>query len=431
MSYEFLGTAFTADAIAVRLLDHRCHPGDAEARAMDRLPLIDLLRDRVQPTAVPALLELVTRGSDGSAGLAGSLLRRYDGEAAVRSVLEQRWVTASPYLRNRLMWRLLDAEDLDPAWQARFLGFIRSEWNTFRDFNREFYGTSERGLGRVLSRIADPTFPSQKKWVYLWSIPCLAEDPEVTCALIRGAARTVADGSLRDAEEAILTELGGQRRLPLCGSEPEAPGPKSASWGFVAEAVLASLRRGNRPSEEEADYLNRLPFIDVARDHVTDSDLQWLLEVINQESGPFAALCLSLLQKYSCRREVQDALRARWENAGPCLKAHLLWRLLDDPSLQWQWHKTLVDFVLSGEGWPVFRDVSRTFLGTPETVVTEALKRITSPAFPESKKWAYLCRVPEVAADRAAARAFVSLGCNSSDPLTRYVAEQLLERFYP
>ena len=90
--------------------------------------------------------------------------------------------------------------------------------------------------------------------------------------------------------------------------------------------------------------------------------------------------------------------------------------------------RRLFDFVL--EEWPTFREVSLRFLGAPETVVPQMLVRITDPTYLETKKWACLCRVPEAAQDRNAAKALVGLGQHLSDPFAREVSTVLLKRFF-
>jgi hypothetical protein len=110
------------------------------------------------------------------------------------------------------------------------------------------------------------------------------------------------------------------------------------------------------------------------------------------------------------------------------MQSHLLWRILDDPDLPAEWHQRLFDFVL-GE-WATFQAVSAKFLGPREELVVRTLERYADPAFPESKKWAYLCRVPRASADPKAERALLLVGMMSPHAFTRFVAEQLMNRFF-
>jgi hypothetical protein len=198
---------------------------------------------------------------------------------------------------------------------------------------------------------------------------------------------------------------------------------------FLADAVLEHLRRGAVPSEADADLLNRLPIIDWLRERVQRPDVEWLIRVIATQEGEFAGLCLSLLRKFDTGPAIQSVLQQRWSGASAFLKAHLMWRILDDPKLPEQWHEELFSFILREQD--VFHAVSLKFLGTPDTVVEKARQRYEDPQFPQSKKWSYLCRVAGVAANPGEARRFLEVALSSLDPFTRRVATTLLNRFYP
>jgi hypothetical protein len=198
---------------------------------------------------------------------------------------------------------------------------------------------------------------------------------------------------------------------------------------FLADAVVEHLRRGALPSEADADLLNRLPIVDWLRERVQRSDVEWLIHVIAAQEGEFSGLCLSLLQKFDTEPAIQSVLQQRWSGASAFLKAHLMWRILDDPKLPEEWHEELFSFVLREQD--VFHAVSLKFLGTPETVVEEAHRRYEGPQFPQSIKWSYLCRVAGVAANPGEGRRFLEVALSSSDQFTRRVATTLPNRFYP
>jgi len=212
-----------------------------------------------------------------------------------------------------------------------------------------------------------------------------------------------------------------EQRMP--DSERNHPG-----LSFPADAVVESLRQGHVPTEQDADWLNRLPIVDFLRSRMTEDDLRWLWPVIENESGERFGLHLSLLRMFTTRRDVQQRLQQRWQTADAFGKAHLIWRILDDPQLPEEWHRKLFRFVLGD--WEEFQKVSLKFLGTPSNVVQQALKRIGDTSFPDSKKWAYLCRVPTVSDDPEAAKALVKLGLLMRDDFTREVAAELLNRFF-
>jgi hypothetical protein len=426
MDFAFAATGFVADAIIDHLRSGN-YPTDSEAIFLDRRPLIDGLRQRINENDIPRLLNIVRVESGPRAGLACSLLRNFVQQDQVKSCFEARWASATAFLKNRLMWRLLDIPELPQAWHRRFFDFILNEWSTFRDFNLVFYGGSQQALGSILSRMMDQSFPDSKKWIYPCSAIGVVEDQGAVRALVH-LGRSMNDPFAREVADALL-----QRFFPdeghngaECGA---TPGREAAlDLCFVADAIISYLRKGNLPTEEEADYLNRLPIIDELRGRIGEGDQQWVFEIVERESGEVGGLYLSLLRRLDSQANVQLRLHKRWEVADAFLKAHLMWRILDDPYLPPEWHEKLFDFVL--KEWDTFNKVSLKFLGDSQTVVLQALKRIGDSTFPDTKKWAYLCRVPQAAEDKEAARALVTLGLSMSDKFTQQVAEVLLKRFF-
>ena len=426
MGTEFMRAPFVADAI-VAALKSGSYPSDAEARVLDRRPLIDLLRQRIGNADVRDLLTIVEDGSDGVAGFAVSLLRHHVKQKSVRTCFEARWSKARPHLKNRLMWRLLDDPNLDKAWHERFFDFVQKEWPTFRDFNRDFYGEPGKALASLLNRLADPTFPESKRWIYLCSAPEVVDDRDAAKAIV-SLGLSAKDPFQRQVAQKLLKRFFPKKDE---GTSPPAPAAKLARdvpLGFLAAAIVRHLRSGNKPSKQEADYLNRLPIIDALRAQITKEDLPWLFGVVEGKPGEVAAFYLSLVRRFTGEKAVQRRLRSLWKRPNAFMRAHLMWRLLDDPHLPKAWHERLFKFVLAE--WKTFQAVSLKFLGTPETVVTQALKRIGDSSFPETKKWAYLCRVPQVAQDQEAAKALVTLGRSMPDPFARKVAGVLLQRFF-
>lgn len=198
---------------------------------------------------------------------------------------------------------------------------------------------------------------------------------------------------------------------------------------FVACALLEKLRSGELPSERDAATINRYPFVDGLRRKIEATDLSWILGAIDAGKPELAGLLISLLRNLSTRGEVIENLQRHWQSGTPSLKAHLLWRVLDRPGLPREQKQEILDFIL--EHWAVFNRVSSAFLGSAETIIPNALKRLADPSFPPEKKWAYLCRVIEPAADKQAAKALLSLHLNHEDEFMRHTARTLLDRFFP
>jgi len=425
MMYEFLRSDFVADALVNRFEQGR-FPDDGQAFLFDRRFIIDGLRSRLSATFVPMLMRIVDTQGGAAAGLAAALLRPYIHTTEVREAFQRRWKSASPYLRNRLMWQLLSDRNLSPYWQETFLHFLIADWEVCRDFHYAFYGPREQALDRFLHRLGDSSLADGEKWIYL------------CCALGEVRDRNAGDvlislGSTMGTFAHRLTKALVER---IFASTETAPRDHRSSdfeqdrsgLGFAADAIAHFLRQGHGPAEQEADWLNRLPIVDFLRSRMTEDDLRWIWPAIENESGERLGLHLSLLRMFTTRRDVQQRLQQRWQTADAFGKAHLIWRILDDPQLPEEWHRKLFLFVLGD--WEEFQKVSLKFLGTPSNVVQQALKRIGDTSFPDSKKWAYLCRVPTVSDDPEAANALVNLGLLMRDQFTKEVAAELLNRFF-
>jgi len=426
-SNALISSSFIAEAI-VEHLRKGTSPSEEEAKHFDRPPLLLTLRQAMTPSDLGWSLRVVEEAAGPVAGLAASLAHDYIGEPEVRSCFENRWSTADPYLRNRLMWQMLDNPDCYRLWRERFFDFVLINWEVFTAFNLAFYGEPSKAVAHLVSRIEDPTIPASKKWLYGCCVFSV-DSGVVGRALVSRSEHLAADAFSGMVVQALLDRPchGGDEQLPNLPTVTHQG--VSLPLVFVADAVVARMREGHRPTDAAAGVLNRLPIISALRGCITADDLPWLCQLVGEESGETAALYLSLIDEYGATIAwVGDLLRARWATADAFFRAHLIWRLLDDPNLSPAWHDKLFHFVM--EEWPTFRDVSRQFLGPPEGVPTQMLKRLGDPSYIPSKKWACLCRLPDATDDPAAAKALIRLGRDCGDGFTREVADRLLKRFY-
>lgn len=419
---EFIKSDFIAEAVVARLRAGVC-PNDGQVVSLDRRPLIDGMRKHILATDVPWILGIIKDGSSKLAGLGCSLARHHMNNVAVKRCLENRWSQADAYLKNRIMWRLLDIADLHARWRSVFVDFIQSEWEVFSEFNRVFFAPANDALAQVASRLTDASFPDTKKWIYLYCVPSVTAEPSLAKAVL-GIGYTLADPFAQDAAKTLLLKVDGYCAAHALRRQTIA----QEDFSFIADAALTTLRTGTRPADIDSDLLNRLPIIDALRVRVERTDLEWIWPIVEGESRERAGLFVSLLQRYAHEPESQVRLRSIWAKAEVLLRAHLMWRILDDPKLPLEWHEKLFEFVLSE--WSMFQRISLKFLGTPETVIMQVLKRIADPSFPKSKRWAYLCRIPEGAEDQEAARALVLLGVSGGDEFMQKVGRELLQQFF-
>ena len=422
---EFLRSPYTANAV-LSSLRQGDQPADAEAVLLDRTPLVDEIRERVKDTDITRLATLLESESAHVAGLAASLLKRFGQDPVVIALYESAWKRASPYLKSRLLWRLMDNRDKAEEMHDELFNFVVSEWCTFRDFNLKFFGEANEATASILARLASEKEGPHKKWLYLCSIPEVVPDPEMAHGLVQ-MGKAMNFPHMKETTENLLGRFWPTENSVGPG---RAEGTVELPFdpGFVARAVVDFLRNGARPSEEESDVFNRHPQVDWLRETIRPDDvMKWLIPSVSEDSE-YAGLCLSLLRKYDEQPDVQEFLKARWQTASPFLRAHLLWRILDDPKLPMEWHETVFQFVLDHMGQ--FHAVSLRFLGTSEDVVESARERYEDPRFPTSKKWAYLCRVAGIAANKAEAKAFLQDALLDSHAFNKHVAQTLLQIYY-
>lgn len=191
------------------------------------------------------------------------------------------------------------------------------------------------------------------------------------------------------------------------------------------QVLVARLRGGYRPTDEEVAVWNVAGTIDTLRNQITEADLAWISPLIRDDEGPRAAFYLALLKPLATNAGIRALLTQRFETASPYLKTQLLWRLLDDPDLPHAMHRTLFDFVTSE--WDTFQGCV-SYLGPPSEAIHAALRRLAD--CPDTKRWIYLCCLPQYAADQSAVKGLLNIASGSADTFTAEVSRVLLERFF-
>jgi hypothetical protein len=190
--------------------------------------------------------------------------------------------------------------------------------------------------------------------------------------------------------------------------------------------MVERLRGGYRPSEDEASDWNVAVTMHGLRHQVGEPDLRWILPLVAEEDGPRAAFYLALLQPFSTRDDVRQLLSQRFETTSPYLKSQLLWRLLDDPDLPHATQARLFEFVMSD--FAFFQKACVEYLGTPAAILPAALGRIAD--CPPTKRWIYLCCLPQYAEDQHAVAGLLTIAAGSADGFTALVARTLIGRFF-
>jgi hypothetical protein len=445
---EFINATFVADAIMSYMRKgEKYFPNAEESEFIDCMQLIDNLRDRVRDDDISWILERFERDNGQRAGLASSMLKKVAKQnKEVMTRFEERWKRESTkegekdiYLQNRLMWRILGKDNLEPEWNRHFLNFVFNNWKVFDDFNKHFYGTGKEAENRLLKRIGDTGIPESKKWIYLCTVPRFFDNTIQAKALI-SIGYTIDSSFVRNATKKLLDKFfsngffsGGNINENL---DPISNINRNDILHYIIRAIMDYIRKGNRPDEISADYLNRVPIIDALRKEITKDDLkEWLCETIKMVEGEAVGFYLSLLRGFTISsdavvsQEMNEFLCKQWEGASSFQKAHLMWRILDYDKLSHEWHRRIFKFVF--ENWDTFKFVATKFLGSPHTIVNEVLHRLGDSSYSESQKWATLCCLPGVTDNEEAAHSLIKLSLLMENEFTREVAGALLERFYP
>lgn len=204
---------------------------------------------------------------------------------------------------------------------------------------------------------------------------------------------------------------------------------------FVASAIVAYLESGAVPEEGYAARLLYAAEIKIMRELVAQRPplVERLLQIAETETGARPAFALALIRHACCQPETAARLRRLFDERAatdPGLACHLVWRVLDDPDLPDDWHKRLIDYLMSN--WDAWKQHLSEFKEPgPEGMIAVIRGRLADPTYPSSKKWIYLLCLPDgLASDGQEAERIIREAAGSGEENIRLVAEALLRRFY-
>jgi polar amino acid transport system ATP-binding protein len=197
---------FVGDAVSTRIKGGD-FPSDHDAEFLNRSPLIEIIRLRINSKDIPRLLNIIDRHSGPSAVFALNLLRNYGQHEGVKKRLRSRWDDASVFLRCHLMWRILDDPDLPMDWHAKLFEFVIENWDVFKKNVLNMFGGVRRDMVREISqRIHDIGFAEYKKWAYLCCVPEVFDDQDAAEKLVRSALSS-SDPFTREVANRLLTHF--------------------------------------------------------------------------------------------------------------------------------------------------------------------------------------------------------------------------------
>ncbi|XOV87598.1 MAG: hypothetical protein ACFHX7_22030 [Pseudomonadota bacterium] len=138
--------------------------------ALYQRPIIDHLRKVTTEKDVQRIIdEIQSQPSDAAQQLLFSLLRNWDHLQVTQDLYLQHFrTTHSDKVKHSILWRLLDNPELPQAFHEEIFDFIRSDWSHFHEVIVHFYG--RQGIKQAITeRLADPSFPTSKRWAYIAS----------------------------------------------------------------------------------------------------------------------------------------------------------------------------------------------------------------------------------------------------------------------
>ena len=120
---------------------------------------------------------------------------------------------------------------------------------------------------------------------------------------------------------------------------------------YVADAIVKHLASGTWPSDEDAApllYAREIPQLRLLVRGMPEV-ISACLEVASNETGPRAKFALALLRHVSGEHEIAARFRDLFlehADSNPVFACHLIWRVLDDENLPYEWHQRLFQYIL-------------------------------------------------------------------------------------
>lgn len=203
---------FTADAIVAHL-ESGALPDEGDAARLLYAAEIKTMRELVaqRPPLVERLLQIAERETGARPAFALALIRHACSQAAtavrLRRLFDERAAT-DPALACHLIWRVLDDPDLPEDWHKRLSDYLMDNWEAWKQHLAEFREPGPAGMIEVIrGRLSDPSYPSSKKWIYLFCLPDgLASDGREAERIVREAAGS-GEENIRFVAEALLARF--------------------------------------------------------------------------------------------------------------------------------------------------------------------------------------------------------------------------------
>lgn len=161
-------------------------------------------------------------------------------------------------------------------------------------------------------------------------------------------------------------------------------------YDYLALKVMEDLRSEQPLDDNLANALYKYKIIDHLRLKVKSDDFELLCNYIRTGSAAMRGLAIGMLKYLLEDEKNRELLFDLWQHFEDFqTKMNIMFRLLDIPELENSKHEMLYAFVK--QNWQRFMQTARDFPAQGESVIEVQQRRIADPAFPETKKWIYLC----------------------------------------
>lgn len=186
-------------------------------------------------------------------------------------------------------------------------------------------------------------------------------------------------------------------------------------------------------------FLNNKQGLDNLRDLVTSDQAQSLIQEIEQDVAgkdvnKNTLHKLALLKKFTGKAEIHVRLTNLWEKVNDEFKYQLLWRILEYPSLDSEWNEKIYTYFITINDR--IEVLENSYLGDKRNILEKCQERINDPEEnPISKKWAYLCLLPNYYFDDNEVKKYFTDIVNNTEyakyPFMQNAATRLLKKYYP
>jgi hypothetical protein len=159
---------------------------------------------------------------------------------------------------------------------------------------------------------------------------------------------------------------------------------------MYTDAILQKILT-EKISDEDAVKFDNKQLVYELRELVTESDSEKLVKRCYDDtySNKVKCLYITLTRKYCTIDPVRQLIKDLWGKADNILKEGILWRLLDDKTLQEEWHRKIFQYVNSNYS-TYFTDSIITYYGNGQKGMNGVIDSLNDSRFPDSKKWVYL-----------------------------------------